>query len=165
MKEAEMAVSPLGFLVAAVIGLAASSSSVQAQSGAGTAPPEGMPAEIAAMFGAAGSGDVAVAPPEPQALQQMAPQYQPPQSPQQLVPPQQPAPRSTLAGTKYLFTTLRVVNNGNSRGCNYADWNCMANLCKSDLQDNAAWRGWGGCWREGNNYICYFECGQARSAF
>jgi hypothetical protein len=135
---------------AALLLVLASSAPSQAQgASAGASGPDGMPPEIAAMLGgAAGTGDVAIAPPsqptDPQPRQPVAP---------------------TAAGTKYLFTSLRVVNNGNPRGCSYANWDCMTNLCKSDLQDNAAWRGWAGCWRDGNNYICYFECGQTRNAF
>lgn len=139
-------------VAALIIGLA-SSSALQAQgAAAGIAGPEGMPPEIAAMLGGAGSGgagDVAIAPPSQ------------PSDPQ---PPTRSAGAATAA-TKYLFTTLRVINNGNPRGCSYANWDCMTNLCKTDLQDNAAWRGWAGCWREGSSYICYFECGQTRNAF
>jgi len=75
------------------------------------------------------------------------------------------APPPPPQKTSYLHTTLRVVNNGNPRGCSYANWNCMTNLCKSDLQDQNAWRGWAGCWQKNNNYICYFECGQTRKFF
>lgn len=65
---------------------------------------------------------------------------------------------------RYLYTTLRVITNGSPRGCGYANWSCMTNLCKSDLQDAAAWRGWAGCWRQDDNYQCYFECGQVKRA-
>jgi len=66
---------------------------------------------------------------------------------------------------RYVYTTLRVIGDGSSRGCSYADWTCMANLCKSDLQDASAWREWAGCWRRDNNYQCYFECGQVKPVF
>jgi hypothetical protein len=66
---------------------------------------------------------------------------------------------------RYLYTTLRVITNGSPRGCGYADWTCMTNLCKSDLQDTSAWRGWAGCWRKDNSYQCYFECGQVKQFF
>ena len=65
---------------------------------------------------------------------------------------------------RYLYTTLRVITNGSPRGCSYANWTCMTNLCKSDLQDTSAWRGWAGCWRDGDNYQCYFECGHVKRA-
>jgi leucyl aminopeptidase len=66
---------------------------------------------------------------------------------------------------RYVYTTLRVIGNDSSRGCSYADWTCMANLCKSDLQDTSAWRAWAGCWRRDSNYECYFECGQVKPVF
>jgi len=125
--------------------LAGTGSVMAQQSGAEISAPVGMPPEIAGMLNQ-GGGEVAVAPPSRPA-------------------DQAPPPGAGLAGTRYLFTTLRVVNNGNPRGCSYSNWDCMTNLCKSDLQDNSAWRGWAGCWRDGNNYICYFECGQTRNAF
>lgn len=112
-----------------------------------SAGPEGVPPEIAQMLGQAalGGGEVTIAPSEqPSGIDTAAP---------------------GLAGSRYLFTTLRVVTNGSPRGCGHADWSCMSNLCKSDLQDTSAWRGWAGCWRQDSNYICYFECGQVREAF
>jgi hypothetical protein len=117
-------------------------------SGASTAAPQGMPPEIAGMFGATsfGGGEVTVAPPEKPARMEV------------------PTPGPTTAGSRYLYTTLRVITNGSSRGCSYANWTCMTNLCTSDL-GSSAWRGWAGCWRDGSNYICYFECGQQRDAF
>jgi hypothetical protein len=72
---------------------------------------------------------------------------------------------ASVAGTRYLYTTLRVTNTGAKRGCGVSDWNCMTNLCRADLADQSAWRGWAGCWRDGDTFICYFECGQIRSAF
>jgi bacterial leucyl aminopeptidase len=63
--------------------------------------------------------------------------------------------------TAYIFTTLRSITQSNTRGCSYANWTCMTNLCTSDL-GSSAWRGWAGCWRSGDNYQCYFECGQQR---
>jgi Zn-dependent metalloprotease len=66
---------------------------------------------------------------------------------------------------RYLFTTLRVIASGATRGCGYSDWNCMTQLCRGDLQDNSAWRGWAGCYRDGGNFQCYFECGQVRKFF
>jgi hypothetical protein len=112
-----------------------------------SAGPEGLPPEIAQMLGeaAASGGEVTVAPAEE--------------------PPGAAAAIPGLAGNRYLYTTLRVITSGNPRGCGHADWACMANLCKTDLQDTSAWRGWAGCWREDSNYICYFDCDQAREAF
>jgi Zn-dependent metalloprotease len=69
-------------------------------------------------------------------------------------------PLAAQVKNKYLRTTLRVINDGNPRGCAYGDWNCMTRICKADLADQSAWRGWAGCWRKGNNFICYFECGR-----
>ncbi len=68
------------------------------------------------------------------------------------------------AKNRYLFTTLRTITNKASRGCSYGDWSCMTRLCKKDLQDNSAWRGWAGCWKK-NPWICYFECGQIKKSF
>jgi len=65
---------------------------------------------------------------------------------------------------RYLSSTLRVVNSGSPRGCSYANWACMTNLCKSDL-GSAAWRGWAGCQKSGSSWICYFECGLVRNSF
>jgi vibriolysin len=66
---------------------------------------------------------------------------------------------------RYLYTTLRVITSGANRGCAVNDWNCMTRLCKADLADQSAWRGWAGCWRDGSNYICNFECGQTRNFY
>ena len=66
---------------------------------------------------------------------------------------------------RYLYTTLRIISSGSTRGCNYGDWNCMTQLCKSDLRDNSAWRGWAGCYRDGSSFQCLFECGQRRRFF
>ena len=66
---------------------------------------------------------------------------------------------------KYLYTTLRVISSSATRGCGYGDWNCMTRLCNSDLQNNNAWRGWGGCYRDGSNFQCFFECGQIKQFF
>jgi hypothetical protein len=107
------------------------------------AGPGEVPPEIAAMLGGMDGGTTAIAAP---ASEEPA------------------APGASAAGSNYLYSTLRVVNNGNPRGCGYADWNCLSNLCRADL-GSTAWRGWAGCWRDGNNYICYFECGQSRAAF
>jgi Zn-dependent metalloprotease len=74
-----------------------------------------------------------------------------------------PPPRTV--GNRYLFTTLRVISSSARRGCGYADYNCMTRLCKSDLRDNSAWRGWAGCYRSGSKFQCYFECGQVRKFF
>jgi Zn-dependent metalloprotease len=68
------------------------------------------------------------------------------------------------AKTQYLYTSLRVINNGSPRGCGYGNWNCMAQLCKTDL-GAAAWRGWAGCWQKSGKYICYFECGKVAKFF
>lgn len=73
------------------------------------------------------------------------------------------APRPT--SQRYLYTTLRVISSSASRGCGSSDWNCMTRLCKADLRDTNAWRGWAGCWKDGSKYICNFECGQVRSLF
>ena len=112
-----------------------------------SAGPESVRPEIAEMLGQAanGGGEVTIAPSEePSGVDTGVP---------------------GLAGSRYLYTTLRVITNGSPRGCSYANWTCMTNLCKSDLQDTSAWRGWAGCWRRDSNYICYFECGQRREAF
>lgn len=72
---------------------------------------------------------------------------------------------ATATAKRYIYTTLRVVSNGNSRGCSSGNWNCMTRLCKADLRTQSAWRGWTGCWKKGSKYLCYFECGQTRNAF
>ena len=112
-----------------------------------SAGPQGVPPEIAEMLGQAAraGGEVTVAPSEE--------------------PPGAATAIPGVAGNRYLYTTLRVITSGSPRGCGHGDWACMANLCKSDLQDTSAWRGWAGCWREDSNYICYFDCDQAREAF
>lgn len=109
--------------------------------------PEGMPPEISALFADAQEqgGTVTIAPSEEM--------------------PEGSMEAGASAAPRYLYTTLRVVTNGASRGCASGDWNCMTNLCKADLQSQSAWRGWAGCWKKGNDYICYFECGQTRNAF
>ncbi|MEW7009284.1 hypothetical protein [Lentilitoribacter sp. EG35] len=72
---------------------------------------------------------------------------------------------ATAAAKRYIYTTLRVISNGNTRGCSSGNWNCMTRLCKADLRTQSAWRGWAGCWKKGSKFICYFECGQTRNAF
>lgn len=111
------------------------------------AGPDGMPAEVAAMFDEAknAGAEISIAPSEEPLDAELS-------------------AATNAAGSRYLYTTLRVINNGSSRGCGYANWNCMTNLCKSDLGDSSAWRGWAGCWRH-DAWICYFECGQRRNAF
>lgn len=64
------------------------------------------------------------------------------------------------AANRYRYTTMRVIGNGGTRGCGVSDWSCMTALCKADLRDANAWRGWAGCWREGAKYQCLFECGK-----
>lgn len=137
----------VGTFVALQLVLASSLPSYAQQAGAESATPGAMPPEIANMIGAAGGGEVSIA------------------APSEPLEGSQPNVPAATAASRYLFTTLRVVNNGNPRGCSYANWGCMTNLCKSDLHDNTAWRGWAGCWKSGSNYICYFECGQTRNAF
>ena len=61
---------------------------------------------------------------------------------------------------RYKYTTMRVIGSGSSRGCSVSDWSCMSRLCKADLNDQAAWRGWAGCWRDGSKFQCMFECGK-----
>ena len=109
--------------------------------------PDGMPAEISDLFADAEEqgGTVIIAPSEEMPAGAMD--------------------ANTAATPRYLYTTLRVVTSGSSRGCASGNWNCMTNLCKADLRSQSAWRGWAGCWKKGNNYICYFECGQVRNAF
>ena len=109
--------------------------------------PDGMPSEISDLFADAQQqgGTVTIAPSEENPAGTME--------------------ANTAATPRYLYTTLRVVTSGASRGCASGDWNCMTNLCKADLQSQSAWRGWAGCWKKGNDYICYFECGQTRNAF
>jgi Zn-dependent metalloprotease len=68
-------------------------------------------------------------------------------------------------GNRYIYTTLRVISSSASRGCSSSDWSCMTRICKADLRDQSAWRGWAGCWKEGSSYTCNFECGQVRKLF
>lgn len=130
------------------LALAVSSFSATAQDQAGSAAaPEGMPPEIAQLFDDAEASGAAVSVATSEAPADL-----------------EPASPGAMVGSRYLYTTLRVINNSAPRGCGYADWNCMTRLCRSDLRDSAAWRGWAGCWRR-NAWICYFECGQRRDAF
>lgn len=128
--------------------LMSTSMAVAQDSATGSASPEGVPPEIAAMLGegVAEGADTSIAAPE---------------SPAEDVGVSTDA---TVAGSNYLYTSLRVINNGASRGCASGNWACMSNLCKADLGPTA-WRGWAGCWKEGSNFICYFECGRSLSAF
>jgi hypothetical protein len=113
------------------------------------AGPAGMPPEVESLFADAATkgGTVTFAPSEQPASVGMS------------------GAGASVAGTRYLYSTLRVTNSGANRGCAVSDWNCMTNLCKADLADQSAWRGWAGCWRDGGTFICYFECGQIRNAF
>ena len=61
------------------------------------------------------------------------------------------------AKPQYILNTLRLINQGEPRGCSASNWDCMTNLCKADL-GTTAWRGWAGCWTQESAYICYFEC-------
>jgi hypothetical protein len=73
-------------------------------------------------------------------------------------------PAEAAMPNRYVYTTLRVVNRGNTRGCGYANWSCMTNLCKRDL-GTSAWRGWAGCHKSGSSWVCYFECGIVRRTY
>lgn len=111
------------------------------------APPTDVPQEVIDMFGGnMGAGTVTYAPPE-QAESAAA-----------------MTENASLAGERYIYTSLRVITTGSSRGCSISNWNCMANLCKSDL-GQSAFHGWAGCWRDGSNYICNFERGQVKDMF
>jgi hypothetical protein len=139
------------FLCAAIFLGTAVQASAQS-SNTGTAAPEGMPPEVTTMLqNMRGAGaETSIAPSE---------------APGDLRRDQRTGTGTGVtAGSRYLYTTLRVVSSGSARGCGYADWNCMTNLCRSDLADTSAWRGWAGCWRR-DSWICYFECGQRAEAF
>jgi len=73
------------------------------------------------------------------------------------------APTPPTSTSKYLYSTLRVISHQNPRGCAVDDANCMVDLCRRDLGPSA-WKGWGGCWREGAAFQCNFECLQQREA-
>jgi len=139
-------IGALGILIVSSFNLSVSAQ----QAATGVSGPQGIPPEIAQMLGTPPSGmDTAQG---------------------TIASPEQPkaglGPKATAgAGTKYLYNTLRVIADGNPPGCSASNWNCMSNLCKTDLNDQNAWRGWAGCWTEGAKYICYFECSQARDAF
>jgi hypothetical protein len=69
------------------------------------------------------------------------------------------------AKPQYIQSTLRVISNTNG-GCSFANWSCMANLCRADL-GATAWRGAAGCLRQESphSFICYFECNQYRRTY
>jgi leucyl aminopeptidase len=69
-----------------------------------------------------------------------------------------PQPQPQPQKDRYLYTSLRIISSSANRGCGYGDWNCMTQLCKADL-GTTAWRGWAGCYRDGDPYQCMFECG------
>lgn len=115
----------------------------------GIATPDSLPPEIAEMFGEMESTDTEIA-------------IAPSSEPQDIDEYELGADATTK--NHYFYTTLRVISKSSPRGCGYSDWNCMTRLCKSDLRDSSAWRGWSGCWKR-NGWICYFECGQRRSTF
>lgn len=112
------------------------------------AAPESVPPEVADMFDQAQANGAEI---------QVAPSEEPSDA-------EAVGDGAAATGSRYLYTSLRVTTNGNPRGCGYANWNCMTQLCRSDLSDSSAWRGWAGCWRR-DSWICYFECGQRRAAF
>ncbi len=68
--------------------------------------------------------------------------------------------RPTPTSNRYLQTSLKVITNGAPRGCKSGEWACMTRLCKADMRDASAWRGWAGCWKSGSKFQCYFECGK-----
>jgi hypothetical protein len=139
--------SHLTVLTAVSLFIVGSTTAIAQEGAGGSSGPEGVPPEIAALLGQAGEGGATtIAPPA-------------------VVPDLDAASADASAvGSNYIYNTLRVISNGGTRGCGSSDWTCMANLCKSDL-GSSAWRGWAGCWKEGGNFICYFECSQAKSAF
>jgi len=73
-------------------------------------------------------------------------------------------PAEAALPNRYLYTTLRVVNSGSTRGCGYANWSCMTGLCRNDL-GSSAWRGWAGCHKSGSSWLCVFECGLVRNTY
>jgi hypothetical protein len=59
---------------------------------------------------------------------------------------------------------LRVITKASPRGCGVFDWNCMSNICTTDLGPTA-WRGWAACDPHNDDFICYFDCNQVQELF
>ena len=72
----------------------------------GIATPEGVPPEVAELFGEmeASGADIDIAPSEEPTNLEFG-------------------DSGATVGSRYIFTTLRVINNGSPRGCGYGDWN------------------------------------------
>jgi hypothetical protein len=128
-------------ILSAVTFLTIGSAVAIAQEGAaGSSGPEGIPPEIAALLGQAGEGGATTIAP-PTAVPDIDAM----------------SADASAVGSNYIYNTLRAISNGGTRGCSSGDWNCMTNLCKADLGSNS--------WKEGGNFICYFECSAVRAAF
>jgi hypothetical protein len=57
----------------------------------------------------------------------------------------------------YVRSSLVALNTSAAEGCSNANWNCFSNLCKAKFGTNA-WCGYAGCWSQGANWLCYFDC-------
>jgi hypothetical protein len=69
-----------------------------------------------------------------------------------------PPKRAATDPAMYHYNTMRIITKDSVPACARGDWDCMTNLCKTELGPLAG-RNNAGCWSvEGGNFMCIFEC-------
>ena len=70
---------------------------------------------------------------------------------------QKPTAPAEFGKGQYLLTLYHVIGQDSPQGCSNAGWDCMTNLCKSELGP-ASGRSDAGCWSQGDSWQCTFSC-------
>jgi hypothetical protein len=70
---------------------------------------------------------------------------------------QKPTAPAEFGKGQYLLTLYHVIGQGSPQGCSNAGWDCMTNLCKSELGPTSG-RSDAGCWSQGDSWQCTFSC-------
>jgi hypothetical protein len=70
---------------------------------------------------------------------------------------QKPTGPSALGKGQYLLSLYHVIGQDNPQGCTNAGWDCMTNLCRTELGP-ASGRSEAGCWSQGEGWQCTFTC-------
>ena len=70
---------------------------------------------------------------------------------------QRPAAPAEFGKGQYVLTVYHVIGQDNPHGCTNAAWDCMTNLCKTELGP-ASGRSEAGCSSQGSQWQCTFTC-------
>ena len=71
--------------------------------------------------------------------------------------PTKPLKALTAGKPLYLQTQWKVAGQDSTQGCSYGNWQCLENVCKAQMGQNAS-RGDAGCWQQGNQWFCHWAC-------